>query len=151
MSRSAKDATRFTATSPHAYSKPTVPRSAASNTSFPSSPLPRDPSISHSIPGRNGAPRPGTITPGGGETPKEKVARLRAAHEAAKRAQISRWDRVVVRGRVWADAAHKYVTMGLIGFTGTSSLEFPRSSKTASLESPQEGAAKAALDVWTLS
>lgn len=120
MSRSAVDATRFTATSPHAYSKPTAPRSATSNTISPPSATRSQPSTSHPTPG---APTPGTVAPNGAETPKQKVARLRAAHEAAKQRQISRWDTIVVRGRVWADRAHRFTAMGLIGCTGRMSLD----------------------------
>ena len=32
--------------------------------------------------------------------------------------QISTWDKIVVQGRVWADAAHRITAMGLIGFSG---------------------------------
>ncbi|SLM38151.1 Cytochrome c oxidase assembly protein COX14 [Lasallia pustulata] len=117
MFRSAVDATRFTATSPHAYSKPRAPSFAASNTPPPSSAPRNQPSRSHPAPGSSGAPRPGVTAPNGGETPKEKVTRLRAAHEAAKQAQVTRWDRIVVRGRVWADVAHRVTVLGLIGVT----------------------------------
>ncbi|MCJ1398919.1 hypothetical protein MMC11_002120 [Xylographa trunciseda] len=116
MSRSAVDATRFTATSPHAYSKPNTLRSAASNTFSPSS-YPR----SHALP-RNAkhqsppaGPPPGK--PSVGETAAQKVARLRAAHAMQKEAQISTWDRIVVRGRVIADRAHRFTALGLIGLT----------------------------------
>ncbi|MCJ1302256.1 hypothetical protein MMC08_005059, partial [Hypocenomyce scalaris] len=117
MSRSAADATRFTATSPHAYSKPTASRSAPSNTSSPSSAPRTQPTRSGPLAGRKGSPRIGSIPLDGSETPQEKVARLRAAHEAAKQAQISSWDTVVVRGRVWADRAHRFAAVGLISLT----------------------------------
>lgn len=118
MSRSAADATRFTATSPHAYSKPSSLRSAASNTFSPSSsypgshPLPRKANASSPSPGPSGGPSATT------ETAAQKVARLRAAHAAQKNAQISTWDKIVVRGRVVADAAHRITTLTLIGCTG---------------------------------
>ena len=117
MPRSVVDATRFTATSPHMYSKPTTLRSPASNTFSPSSSpsshnLPRTSNPSHPSKG------PSPNAPATTETPAEKVARLRAAHAAQKNAQISRWDRIVVRGRVVADAAHRFTAMGLIGLTG---------------------------------
>ncbi|MCJ1415287.1 hypothetical protein MMC32_001619 [Xylographa parallela] len=116
MSRSAADATRFTATSPHAYSKPSALRSAASNTFSPSS-YPR----THPLP-RNAKQQSPTLggpaaKPPLSETAAQKVARLRAAHAMQKEAQISTWDRVVVRGRVIADAAHRFTALGLIGLT----------------------------------
>ncbi|KIV99792.1 uncharacterized protein PV09_08597 [Verruconis gallopava] len=51
------------------------------------------------------------------ETPSQKVARLRAAAQRAKLAQGSTWDRVVHRGRIWADRAHRITATGLIGFS----------------------------------
>ncbi|MCJ1477177.1 hypothetical protein MMC13_005848 [Lambiella insularis] len=116
MSRSAIDATRFTATSPHAFSKPSSLRSTASNTFSPSS-YPR----SHALPRNAKKPAPPYSPPGGSlpptETAAQKVARLRAAHIAQKQAQISRWDKVVVRGRTLADAAHRFTVYSLIGFS----------------------------------
>ncbi|KAF1987265.1 hypothetical protein K402DRAFT_354120 [Aulographum hederae CBS 113979] len=92
MPRSARDATRFTATGPFAHSKDTP--SKASQITI-------------------GAPPPP------GETPQQKVARLR---EAARRARLreeggTTFDRVVARGRVWADRAHFVTTYTLIGLT----------------------------------
>lgn len=122
MSRSAADATRFTATSPHAYSKPTPIRStpntfsasSATRSRFQSQRQP-NPNISgQTPPNSNGRPPP----PPPSETPQEKVARLRAARFAARDAQISTWDKVVIRGRVWADRAHKFTTLTLVGLTG---------------------------------
>jgi hypothetical protein len=52
------------------------------------------------------------------ETPEQKVARLRAAHERAKAAQVSKFDRVVDASRKVFDSAHKVTVAGLIGFTG---------------------------------
>ncbi|MCJ1250810.1 hypothetical protein MMC30_008038 [Trapelia coarctata] len=116
MSRSAADATRFTATSPHAYSKPSSLRSAASNTFSPSSsprshPLPRKANASPSSPGPSGGPSATT------ETSAQKVARLRAAYDAQRNAQVSTWDKIVVRGRIVADVAHRITTLTLIGCT----------------------------------
>ena len=114
MSRSAVDATRFTATSPHAYSKPSPLRSAASNTFSPSS-VPR----SHSFPQTaQPIPRLPGSNNNGMETPAQKVARLRAERATLRESQISTWDKVVVRGRVWADRAHRFTAMGLIMATG---------------------------------
>jgi len=119
MSRSAADATRFTATSPHAYSKPPT---RSSNPPIPPQQYP--PSFSSSPTMNNtfnpSSPSSRSGPSGPAETPHEKVARLRAARFAARDAQVSTWDRVVVRGRVWADVAHRVTVLGLIGFTGTS-------------------------------
>jgi Cytochrome oxidase c assembly len=52
-----------------------------------------------------------------GETPQEKVRRLRAAADAAKLGQISTFDKIVIRGRVWADRAHRFTTLTLISAT----------------------------------
>ena len=91
MPRSAVDATRFTATMPHAHSK--TPHISASPRTMPSPNRPK-------------------------ETPQEKVARLKAAARRAKAGNISTFDRIVVRGRVWADRAHRIVTLSLVGLTG---------------------------------
>jgi hypothetical protein len=84
--RSVADATRFTPTGPHAFTRSSTPDSAA-----------------------------------GGETPQERVARLR---EAARRAKVekaagSTFDRLVDRGRLWADRAHRVTAVGLIGATSS--------------------------------
>ena len=114
MSRSVADATRFTATSPHAYSKPTPLRSAASASSKTTPP--------HRFPNPNAPRKPPTGTQPTQphvETPAEKVARLRAARLAQLEAQYTTWDRIVLRGRVWADRAHRVTVYTLVGFTGT--------------------------------
>ncbi|PVH87260.1 hypothetical protein DL98DRAFT_510123 [Cadophora sp. DSE1049] len=92
MPRSATDATRFTSTIPH-QSKAQLP--------------------SRNLPPRKPAP---TASPTG-ETPQEKVRRLRAAADRARDAQITTFDKVVIKGRVWADRAHKFVTLSLIAAT----------------------------------
>jgi len=51
------------------------------------------------------------------ETPSQKVARLRAAAQRAKLAQGSSWDRIVHRGRLVADVAHRTTATALIGFS----------------------------------
>ncbi len=117
MSRSAADATRFTATSPHAYSKP--PSTTFTPTS-PSSRLPRS-----SAPPSHTPPNRSSIPAGGEETPREKVARLRQAARAAREAKVSQFDRVVARGRVWADRAHRVTALSLIAATGTISTPLP--------------------------
>ena len=117
MSRSAADATRFTPTSPHAYSKPSSVRSAVSNTFSPSS-QPRPHSLPTSAKAPSGKPGSSAGFPSTSETAAQKVARLRAAHDAQKSAQVSTWDKIVVRGRVIADRAHRIVVYGLLGLTG---------------------------------
>jgi Cytochrome oxidase c assembly len=98
MPRSAADATRFTATMPHAHSKSPHISASPRTTSSPNRPK---------------------------ETPQEKVARLKAAARRAKAGNISTFDRIVVRGRVWADRAHRIVTLSLVGLTGSSFLLTP--------------------------
>lgn len=127
MSRSAIDATRFTATSPHAYSKPFAIRSssasASSATSSSSHPLP--PSFlsplskKNALPSQKASPNPSTQK--SPETPAQKVARLRAERFAAKYAEAPLWDRIVIRGRYVADKAHRITVYSLMGLTGKSS------------------------------
>lgn len=143
MSRSAIDATRFTATSPHAYSKPFAIRSSSASASSASSssshPLP--PSFLSPLSKKNALPsqkpshNPSTPSPQKfAETPAQKVARLRAARFAAKYAEAPLWDRVVIRGRYVADKAHRITVYSLMGLTGLFSFRrhfppppFPRS------------------------
>ncbi|KAF9886015.1 hypothetical protein FE257_012071 [Aspergillus nanangensis] len=104
MSRSAADATRFTATGPYANSKsgsapyklPGFMANAGSNTSSSSG------------------------GPGGqSETPKEKVERLRAQARAARLAQsTSRVDSMIDVGRRFANKAHKAMVYSLIAASG---------------------------------
>lgn len=94
--RSVKDATRFTSTIPHAVSKSAGASAAA------------------------GAPKPASRIPG--ETPEERVRRLRQAHLAAQQAQVSQTDRVLGVSRRVLDAAHRWTVGGVILFTGSSSL-----------------------------
>ncbi|KAF1814711.1 hypothetical protein P152DRAFT_430608 [Eremomyces bilateralis CBS 781.70] len=89
MPRSVTDATRFTPTTPFAESKTTL----------------RNTTIDF------GGPAPPN------ESPKEKVVRLREAARRAKLAKESTFDRVVTRGRVVADFAHRATTWSLIGLT----------------------------------
>ncbi|KAF2761067.1 hypothetical protein EJ05DRAFT_508282 [Pseudovirgaria hyperparasitica] len=53
-----------------------------------------------------------------GETPQQKLRRLREAARIAKLGEVSQWDRIVQRGRVWADRSHRVFSFTLIGFTG---------------------------------
>lgn len=92
--RSVKDATRFTSTIPHATSK--TGGAAAGGA----------------------APKPPPRIPG--ETPEQRVRRLRQAHIAAQNAQISRTDRVVDVSRRFLDVAHRWTVGGIVVFTGTS-------------------------------
>lgn len=99
--RSVKDATRFTSTIPHATSKTAGAaggRAAAA------------------------APKPSPRIPG--ETPEQRVRRLRQAHIAAQKAQISRTDRVVDASRRFLDVAHRWTVGGIVVFTGMSVTSF---------------------------
>lgn len=97
--RSVKDATRFTSTIPHATSKAASPSSTASSLK-PTSRIP-------------------------GETPEQRVRRLRAAHLAAQHAQVSRADRIIDGSRRFLDVAHKWTIGGVILFTGMDASRSP--------------------------
>lgn len=103
--RSASSATRFTATTPHASSK-------AGPSRFPPPPRagggPRKPAAASA--------RPSTPN---SETPEQRVARLRAAHERAKTAQVSRFDQLLAKSRPFFDSAHRITVISLVGLTGT--------------------------------
>lgn len=90
--RSVMDATRFTSTTPHAASKAVFAAGAA--------------------------PKAGSRL--AGETAEERVRRLRQAHVAAQRAQISRMDRFIDRSRRFLDVAHRWTVGGIVAFTGAS-------------------------------
>lgn len=87
--RTVKDATRFTSTIPHATSKTAGPSSTAA--------------------------KPFRIP---GETPEQRVKRLRLAHLAAQKAQISRMDRIIDVSRRFFDVAHRWTVGGIVVFTG---------------------------------
>ncbi|EON99267.1 hypothetical protein UCRPA7_5263 [Phaeoacremonium minimum UCRPA7] len=109
--RSVSDATRFTQNTPHATSKPSASSSPAQNASrFPPA------SGSRSSPPAGGGSAPPR------ETPEQRVARLRAAHLAAKQAEVSRFDRVVSGSRRFFDSAHKFTVVSLLGFTAIAGL-----------------------------
>lgn len=57
-----------------------------------------------------------------GETPEQRVQRLRQAHLAAQKAQISRTDRVIDASRRVFDVAHRWTVGGLVMFSGASFL-----------------------------
>ncbi|KAL9135357.1 MAG: hypothetical protein Q9175_003447 [Cornicularia normoerica] len=121
MSRSAAEATRFTATSPHAYAKPSPIR--ASPSTYSASSTPRPSPIARLD--RNARTPPSPIDPKKyvqgsappAETAAEKVARLRQARLREREAQMSTWDKIVIRGRVWADRAHRITVYTLLGST----------------------------------
>ncbi|KJZ78565.1 hypothetical protein HIM_01956 [Hirsutella minnesotensis 3608] len=87
--RSVKDATRFTSTIPHATSKTAGPSAAI--------------------------PKPRANIPG--ETPEQRVRRLRQAHLAAQRAQVSQTDRIIDASRRFLDVAHRWTVGGIVIFT----------------------------------
>ncbi|KAJ5782779.1 hypothetical protein N7457_004553 [Penicillium paradoxum] len=104
MSRSAADATRFTATGPYASSKTGGAfqgSEVANKNPTKSSPQQLGP---------NGQP----------ETPREKVERLRAQARAARKAQAagSGADRWIESGRKFANKAHKGMVYSLIAASG---------------------------------
>ncbi|KAE9966378.1 hypothetical protein BLS_007042 [Venturia inaequalis] len=84
-----KDPTLFTATSPIATAK-TTPKNTRIAIGGPAPP---------------------------GETPLQKVTRLREAARKARAANESPAERLIERGRLWADRAHRFTTLSLIGFT----------------------------------
>lgn len=130
MSRSVPDATRFTATSIHASSKPSPAPSSSStfspSKSPPASSQPFQRSTKPSQPLRiprqgNLNPSPPPPSPARTETPAQKVARLRAERNAKLMAEVTLWDRIVFKGRIVADKAHYVTVLGLMVFSGASS------------------------------
>lgn len=99
-SRSPADATRFTSTGPHASHQFTRSASASTTSPKPSSKLPGG--------------DPGAVP---GETPQQRIARLRQAATKAKMENITLMDKLYVHGRVWADRLHRATALGLIGAT----------------------------------
>ncbi|UPK97256.1 hypothetical protein LCI18_008191 [Fusarium solani-melongenae] len=87
--RSVKDATRFTSTIPHATSKTATGGPAIA---------PKVPRIP-------------------GETPEQRVRRLRQAHLAAQKAQISKTDKFIDASRRFLDVAHRWTVGGIVIFT----------------------------------
>lgn len=113
--RSVSDATRFTATTPHASSKTAEPRFNLPRTSGAS--------VATRIGGGGKGGGPGkTKVDGIIETPEQKVARLRAAHQRAKLAKVSRLDKFLEVGRKVADSTHRLTVVGLIGLSGIAAL-----------------------------
>ncbi|KAE9571295.1 hypothetical protein CGCF415_v013002 [Colletotrichum fructicola] len=117
--RSASDATRFTSTTPHAASKAAAPSTPKPKQQQQTSPQAKTPAATKlSSTPKN--PSGGNRLPG--ETPEERVRRLRAAHEAARKAQTSSVDRVLGGSRRFFDVAHKATVIGLVGFTAIAGL-----------------------------
>lgn len=121
--RSAASATRFTATTPHASSKRAAPAPPARTPK-------RQPGPATAAAAAAARPAAATkptnaesvippISPGAAkETPQQRVARLRAAHDAAKQASISPLDRFLEKTRPIFNSAHKITVVGLVGLTG---------------------------------
>lgn len=104
MSRSAADATRFTATGPYANSRP-----AAAPYKLPGSMANQGSNAQSQQTGPDGKP----------ETPKEKVERLRAQARAARMARSSSgMDQMIDVGRRFANKAHKTMVYSLIAASG---------------------------------
>lgn len=93
--RSVKDATRFTSTVLHATSK-----TAGAAMPTPQSRIPD-------------------------ETPEQRVRRLRLAHLAAQKSQVSRTDRIIGGTRMLLDVAHQWTIRGIVLFTGKALSEPP--------------------------
>jgi uncharacterized protein involved in type VI secretion and phage assembly len=106
MSRSAADATRFTATGPYANSK---------TGGFQAADIGKNPKFN----AKSQSPQH-TGPDGKPETPKEKVERLRAQARAAKRTQAlgTGADRWIESGRRFANKAHKGMVYTLIAASG---------------------------------
>ncbi|KAJ4417158.1 hypothetical protein N0V82_006358 [Gnomoniopsis sp. IMI 355080] len=110
--RTASSATRFTATTPHASSKLGSGAAKAPTSRF--APGPRTEG-----PGKPVGSRGPSL---GAETPEQRVARLRAAHEAAKNAKISRFDSILAKARPFFDSAHRLTVISLVGLTAVAGL-----------------------------
>ncbi|KLU87290.1 hypothetical protein MAPG_06291 [Magnaporthiopsis poae ATCC 64411] len=125
--RSVSDATRFTPTTPHAASKGTPSSSSSKKPSKTTSTKSRPAPAVSFRPGQPGGagsrpPPPAAAPHPPAETPEQRVARLRAAHLAAKNAQVSNMDRLVDRARGIFNHAHRFTTMGLIGLSAVATL-----------------------------
>ncbi len=134
--RSVPDATRFTATTPFATSRLEA-RPSAGQPSFSSSASSSASASTSSSSSRFQSPSGGSQPPSqpprrpgnpsssassATETPEQRVARLRAAHLAARTARISPLDRLMARTRYLFDSVHRLAIVGLIGFTGIAGL-----------------------------
>ena len=116
MSRSAADATRFTATGPYANSRPSGPAYK-----LPGFMKNNNNNTANDATAQSTTGGPGQQQQYPGETPKQKVERLRAQARAARMAQgSSRMDRVIDVGREVANRAHKVMVYSLIAASGMS-------------------------------
>lgn len=109
MPRSPTDATRFTSTGPHVATKP-----SSTSTAFSSNPNTTSP-YGAAATSSGSQIQFGSAPPN--ETPQQKIARLRAAAQLAKQGKESNFDKTVRIGRIWADRAHRFTALGLIGLT----------------------------------
>ncbi|EEA25798.1 hypothetical protein TMatcc_005967 [Talaromyces marneffei ATCC 18224] len=115
MSRSAADATRFTATGPYVSSKAPyrLPDSLTTNKQSPPSTSQSTSTSSIQSPSNQNSSSPP------GETPRQKVERLRAQARSARLAQSGNaFDRIIERGRRVANSAHKVMIYTLITASG---------------------------------
>ncbi|KAM3421441.1 hypothetical protein BST61_g1835 [Cercospora zeina] len=94
MARSPSDATRFTATGPYASS-----------------------SFTSAAPGATTSSRIDFGSAPANETPQQKIQRLRAAAALARQGPETTFNKSVRIGRVWADRAHRFTALSLIGLT----------------------------------
>ncbi|KAK0388109.1 hypothetical protein NLU13_4353 [Sarocladium strictum] len=100
--RSVKDATRFTSTIPHATSK-TAGASVAGA-----------PSPAAKAAAKTASQRAARLP---GETPEQRVKRLRQAHLAAQKAQISTSDKLIDGSRRVLNVVHRFTVTGVVIFT----------------------------------
>ena len=114
MPRSTADATRFTATGPYISTKPSS-NATSNTTSFSSNPNTAQPYGAEASPAATRLQFGASAPPG--ETPQQKIARLRAAAALAKRGKESQFDKTVRIGRIWADRAHRVTAFSLVGLT----------------------------------
>lgn len=112
ISRSAVDATRFTAATPHVYANPASARPPKPSSTSTYSSLRQSPHLAAA------AAEPGMAAPQRRETAQEKVARLRAQRIAEREVQLPLAEKVVMRGRRFADKAHRVVIYTLVGSSG---------------------------------
>ncbi|KAL9112982.1 MAG: hypothetical protein Q9227_002847 [Pyrenula ochraceoflavens] len=107
------DRTHFTSAGPFAVSYASFSQGRRLLYKNPAAPKTADPPSTRPLPSSRSA----QATPPG-ETPKEKVERLRAEHRRRIAAQYSPLERFIDRGRVWADNAHFIFVTFLILFSG---------------------------------
>ncbi|PHH52598.1 hypothetical protein CFIMG_005601RA [Ceratocystis fimbriata CBS 114723] len=121
-------------------SAPTSPRSVGTATRFTSQ-TPQ----AQAMPSKNAARGPV------GETTAQRVARLRAAHLAAREAPLSSTDQIILKGRKFFDVMHRVTQRGLVGLTAVAfvftvyaafdMIKFNKQRKTEFLEAQQKMAA----------